>query len=67
MFVTNFKQKNMENINFKKKQFDEMTRVLKAELIEKCIKNLLGSKSIKIDDVDYTELSDFTYWLVDNI
>lgn len=57
----------MEKISFKKDQFDEMTRVLKAELIEKCIKNLSGSNSVKIDNVDYTELSDFTYWLVDNI
>ncbi|SHG14034.1 hypothetical protein [Flavobacterium johnsoniae] len=57
----------MENISFEKEQFDEMTRVLKAELIEKCIKNLLESNSIKIDNVDYTKLSDFTYWLVDNI
>jgi hypothetical protein len=57
----------MENISFKKVQFEEMTRVLKVELIEKCIINLSRTNSIKIDDVQYTELSSFIYWLVDNL
>ncbi|MEO8516627.1 MAG: hypothetical protein ABI426_07785 [Flavobacterium sp.] len=55
----------MENIIFKKEQFNEMPIVLKAELIEKCIKKLSERNSVKIDNVDYTELSDFIYWLID--
>lgn len=57
----------MENDNFTKEQFGVMTRVQKADLIEKCVQNIAKKNSITIDEVDYTELSDFIYWLVDNL
>lgn len=57
----------MENISFKKEQFVVMTRVQKADLIEKCVQNIAKKNSITIDEVGYTELSDFIYWLVDNL
>lgn len=61
MFVPNFKLNNMENISFKKEQFDEMARVFKADLIEKCIQNISENNSVKIDGKDYTELPEFRY------
>ncbi len=57
----------MENISFKKEQFASMTRVLKAQMIEKCIESISDNNSVTIDDVNYTKLSDFIYWLIDSI
>lgn len=56
----------MENINFEKNQFESMTRVQKAEIIESCMRSLLENNSVTIDNVVYEELSAFTYWIVDN-
>lgn len=55
MFVSNLKLNNMENISFKKEQFDAMARVLKADLIEKCIKNISENNSVKIDSKAYRD------------
>lgn len=57
----------MENISFEKEQFEAMTRVLKAEMIERCISAISENNSITIDNISYTELSAFIYWLVDNL
>ena len=57
----------MENISFGKEQFEAMTRVLKVEMIERCIRVISENNSVTIDNVVYTELSDFIYWLVDNL
>lgn len=61
MFVSNLKLNNMENISFKKEQFTAMTRVLKANLIQKCLKNVLENNSVTIDGKDYAELPEFIY------
>ncbi|WP_395051163.1 hypothetical protein [Flavobacterium sp.] len=57
----------MENDYFTKEQFGSMTRVQKADLIEKCVLNIIKNNPITIDGIIYTELSAFTYWLVDNV
>ena len=57
----------MENICFEKEQFEGMTRVLKAEIIERSINAISENNTVTIDNVDYTELSVFIYWLLDNL
>ncbi len=57
----------MENISFEIAQFTSMPRALKADLIESCINSITNNNSVTIDGAIYTELSEFIYWIFDNV
>lgn len=61
MFVFHLCLNTMENISFEKEQFEAMTRVLKAEMIETCIRAISENNSVTIDNINYTKLSAFIY------
>lgn len=57
----------MNPISFTTEQFSEMTRVIKASIIEDSINALMNNRTVTIDNNQITELPQFIYWLLDNI
>ncbi|HRG57493.1 MAG TPA: hypothetical protein PK323_00965 [Bacteroidia bacterium] len=55
------------NHTFTTASFKEMNRLLKNDLIMKSIESLGNGNKITIDDKSYTNLSDFIFWLIDNL